>query len=98
MEEKYGIPFKRVSYFGMEDTAAALYEAAKFFGDPALMTRAQDLVREEIAAVYPQIQAYRAKLAGKKAAIYVGGAFKAFSLMRPAAPGNANRRGWLPDG
>jgi len=82
MEQKYGIPFKRVSYFGIEDTAAALYEAAKFFGDPALMTRTQDLVREEIAAVYPQLQAYRAKLAGKKAAIYVGGAFKAFSLMR----------------
>ena len=31
MERDYGIPFKRVSYFGIEDMSAALYEAAKFF-------------------------------------------------------------------
>ena len=82
LEKDHGIPFKRVSYFGIEDMAAALYDAAKHFGDPALLARAQDLVRDEVAAIYPKLQAYRAKLAGKKAAIYVGGAFKAFSLMR----------------
>lgn len=83
MEKDHGIPFRRVSFFGIEDMAAALYEAAKFFADdPSLMTRAQELVRDEIAATYPELQKYRAKLAGKKAAIYVGGAFKAFSLMR----------------
>jgi nitrogenase molybdenum-cofactor synthesis protein NifE len=63
--------------------SAALYEAAKFFsGDPAIMVRAQQLVREEIAAIYPELQRYKQKLVGKKAAIYVGGAFKAFSLVR----------------
>jgi nitrogenase molybdenum-cofactor synthesis protein NifE len=82
LEQDHGIPFKRVSYFGIEDMAAALYDAAKHFGDPALLDRAQALVRDEVAAIYPKLQAYRAKLAGKKAAIYVGGAFKAFSLMR----------------
>ena len=83
MEKDHGIPFRRVSFFGIEDMAAALYEAAKFFGDdPTLMTKAQEVVRDEIAATYPELQKYRAKLAGKKAAIYVGGAFKAFSLMR----------------
>jgi nitrogenase molybdenum-cofactor synthesis protein NifE len=83
MERDYGIPFKRVSYFGIEDMSAALYEAAKYFGDdPAIMQRAQQLVREEIAAIYPELQRYKQKLIGKKAAIYVGGAFKAFSLIR----------------
>jgi len=83
LERDHGIPFKRVSYFGIEDMSAALYEVAKFFSDdPAIMARAQQLVRGEIAAIYPEIQRYRQKLAGKKAAIYVGGAFKAFSLMR----------------
>jgi nitrogenase molybdenum-cofactor synthesis protein NifE len=83
MERDHGIPFRRVSYFGIEDMAAALYEAAKFFGDaPALLTNAQNLVREEVADIYPKLQQYRQKLTGKKAAIYVGGAFKAFSLMR----------------
>jgi len=83
MEEKYGIPFKRVSYFGIEDMSAALYDTAKFFSaDPTIMERAQDLVREEVSAIYPGLQAYREELQGKKAAIYVGGSFKAFSLVR----------------
>jgi nitrogenase molybdenum-cofactor synthesis protein NifE len=83
MERDHGIPFKRVSYFGIEDMSAALYEAAKYFSDdPAIMVRAQQLVREEVTAIYPELQRYKQKLVGKKAAIYVGGAFKAFSLMR----------------
>ena len=83
MERDHGIPFKRVSYFGIEDMSAALYEAAKFFkDDPTIMYRAQKLVREEVAAIYPELQRFKQKLIGKKAAIYVGGSFKAFSLMR----------------
>ena len=83
MERDYGIPFKRVSYFGIEDMSAALYEAAKFFkDDPEIMARAQNLVREEVAAIYPELLRFKQKLLGKKAAIYVGGSFKAFSLMR----------------
>jgi nitrogenase molybdenum-cofactor synthesis protein NifE len=83
MERDHGIPMKRVSYFGIEDMSAALYEAAKFFSDdPAIMERAEKLVREEVAAIYPQLCEYRKKLEGKRAAIYVGGAFKAFSLVR----------------
>lgn len=83
MERDYGIPFKRVSYFGIEDMSAALYEAAKFFSDePAIMLRAQQLVREEVAAIYPALQRYKQQLLGKRVAVYVGGAFKAFSLIR----------------
>jgi len=83
MERDYGIPFKRVSYFGIEDMSAALYEAAKFFSDdPTIMSRAQNLVREEVAKIYPELLRFKQKLIGKKAAIYVGGSFKAFSLMR----------------
>ena len=39
-------------------------------------------MREEIAAVYPKLREYRKDLEGKKAAIYVGGAFKCFSLVK----------------
>jgi nitrogenase molybdenum-cofactor synthesis protein NifE len=46
------------------------------------MERAQELVRMEIDAIMPELRRYREKLSGKKAAIYVGGAFKAFSLIR----------------
>jgi nitrogenase molybdenum-cofactor synthesis protein NifE len=83
MEKKYGIPFIRVSYFGMEDTARALYDVAAHFSDtPEIMERTKALVKEEVDRIYPDIQKYRSYLNGKKAAIYVGGAFKAFSLIK----------------
>ena len=37
MEEKYGVPFIRVSYFGVEDMAKALYDVADFFADAAML-------------------------------------------------------------
>jgi nitrogenase molybdenum-cofactor synthesis protein NifE len=83
LKKEHGIPYQRASYFGIEDMSAALYEAAKFFkDDPTIMERAQKLVREEVSAIYPELQRYKQKLVGKKAAMYVGGAFKAFSLIR----------------
>jgi len=82
MEKDYGIPSLRVSYFGVEDMAESLYAVARFFGDPEMMQCTQQLVREELSVLLPELEKYRAALAGKKAAIYVGGAFKAFSLVK----------------
>jgi nitrogenase molybdenum-cofactor synthesis protein NifE len=82
MEEEYGIPSIRVSYFGIEDMAEALYAVARYFDSSAMMERTQDLVREELSRIYPELQMYKAALNGKKAAIYVGGSFKAFSLVK----------------
>jgi nitrogenase molybdenum-cofactor synthesis protein NifE len=81
-EKEYGIPYKQVSYFGLEDTAEALYETARFFGGEDLMERTRNLVREETGKVLPRLKSYREKLKGRKAAVYVGGGFKAFSLVR----------------
>jgi len=82
MEEKYSIPSIRVSYFGIEDMAESLYSVARHFDSPAIMNRARDLVREEISRIYPELQKYKKALHGRKAAIYVGGSFKAFSLVK----------------
>ncbi len=82
MEEVYGIPHLRVSYFGVEDMAESLYAVARFFKDPEIMARTRDLVKGELAALFPKLQEFRRALTGKKAAIYVGGAFKAFSLVK----------------
>jgi nitrogenase molybdenum-cofactor synthesis protein NifE len=83
MKEKYGIPYIRVSYFGIEDMARALYDVADHFQDrPEIKERARRLVRREVNAIYPQLQTIRRDLDGKRAAIYVGGAFKAFSLIK----------------
>ena len=82
MKEKYDIPFMKVSYFGIEDMSEALYEVAKFFDDDEMMVKARELVTNEISKLLPALQPYRQKLEGKKAAIYVGGAFKAISLVK----------------
>lgn len=83
MEKVYGIPYIRVSYFGIEDTANALYDVASFFaGNPDVMGKTTRLVQEEICAIIPDLEEIKTDLAGKRAAIYVGGAFKAFSLIK----------------
>jgi nitrogenase molybdenum-cofactor synthesis protein NifE len=81
MKEKYGIPFLRVSYFGVEDMAKSLYDVARHFKDREMLERTQGMVREELERVMPLVAEYRKALEGKRAAIYVGGAFKAFSLV-----------------
>jgi nitrogenase molybdenum-cofactor synthesis protein NifE len=82
MQEQYGIPFLRVSYFGVEDMSKSLYDVADHFGDAAIRERAQELVRDEVAAILPELRRYRRALEGRRAAVYTGGAFKAFSLVR----------------
>lgn len=82
MQEKYGIPFMRVSYFGIEDMSDALYEVAKFFKSDELMQNARNIVKEEFRKIMPVINEYKTKLLGKKAAVYVGGSFKAISLIK----------------
>ncbi len=83
MKAKYGIPYIRASYFGIEDTAKALYDvAAHFSGYSAIQKRTEDLVRAQVTAVVPELQRIRADLEGKRAAVYVGGAFKVFSLIK----------------
>lgn len=82
MEKKYKIPFIRVSYFGLEDMSDALYKVAGFFKDKEILEKAREIVKEEVEKILPKINNYRKKLEGKKAALYVGGAFKAFSLIK----------------
>ena len=83
MNEKYGIPFIRASYFGIDDMAKALYDVAEHFKDqPEVMSRTRDIVRHEVESIMPELYRIKTELAGKKTAIYVGGAFKAFSLIK----------------
>jgi nitrogenase molybdenum-cofactor synthesis protein NifE len=82
MQEQYGIPYLRVSYFGLEDMSQALYDVAEHFGNADVRRRAQDLVREEVSGILPELREHRQALEGRRAAIYTGGAFKAFSLVR----------------
>ena len=83
MEEKYGTPYKRVSFFGVEDMSNALRTAADFFALPQMRERAEQVIHREKSRVMPFLQACRDSVAGRKAAIYMGGAAKAVSLVLP---------------
>lgn len=82
MEELYGIPYIQISFLGIEDTAASLRKIAAAMGDETTIRKTEELISRETARVEAIIQGYREKLAGKKAAIYVGGGFKAISLIK----------------
>ncbi len=82
MKKRYGIPSLRVSYFGVEDMAEALYSVARHFAAPEMLEKARQVVKSELSTLLPELATYKKALTGKKAAIYVGGAFKAFSLVK----------------
>ncbi len=82
LEERYGIPYKRISFFGLEDMAAALRTAAEFFGSEEMKARAEAIIERKTSRVRPTIDYHRSRVEGKKAAIYMGGAAKAVSLVR----------------
>lgn len=84
MKEKYGIPYIRASYIGIEDMAESLYDVAEHFADrdPGIVERTRGIVRDELESLMPEIKKLAADLKGKKAAVYTGGAFKAFSLVK----------------
>jgi nitrogenase molybdenum-cofactor synthesis protein NifE len=82
MQEAYGIPMIRVSFFGIDDTAKALRDIACFFNESAILAKTEKLIADETARITPALEMYARDLKGKRAAVYTGGAFKAFSLIR----------------
>ncbi|MDR2586707.1 MAG: nitrogenase iron-molybdenum cofactor biosynthesis protein NifE [Coriobacteriales bacterium] len=82
MQEEMGIPYIKVSFFGVEDTTTSLINVAKALGKPDILGRARYLAQMRTAEVMPTIEKYRSRLGGKRAAIFVGGGFKAISLIR----------------
>lgn len=82
MEEMYKIPFIKTSFVGLEDTENSLLQIAHIIGDEVMVKKAEDLIKEEEEKIRPELEYYRGRLRGKKAAIYVGGGYKAISLIK----------------
>lgn len=82
MEEEMQIPYITVSFYGIEDTVNSLIRVAEALKNETARYIAEEFCRSEIGRVEEELSKYKAKLAGKKAAIYVGGGFKAISLIR----------------
>jgi nitrogenase molybdenum-cofactor synthesis protein NifE len=82
LEKEFGTPFMDVNFFGAENTAESLRKIARFYDDPVITERTERLIERETARISPALERYRQKLTGKRAAIYVGGAYKAVALIR----------------
>ncbi len=82
MEEEMGIPFIKVSFFGIEDTTDSLIRIADALSDSMARDAAIRFTRRKTQELSVVIDQYKKNLEGKKAAIYVGGGFKAISLIR----------------
>jgi nitrogenase molybdenum-cofactor synthesis protein NifE len=82
MEETFGIPYFRVSFFGVEDTSQSIMHVAEAIGSEATIQQARVFTESEREKSLLFLKRYLPHFEGKKAAIYVGGGFKAISLIR----------------
>lgn len=77
MEERYGIPYFEGSFYGISDTSEALRTTARLLverGAPAdLKDRTEALIAEEEARTWAHLEAFKARLAGKRVLLYTGG-------------------------
>jgi len=73
MEEKYGVPWLKVNYMGVDGLVKCLRDMARFFDDKELTRRTEAVIARETARLDPIIEKYRKRLAGKRVMILVGG-------------------------
>jgi len=82
LEEKYGIPWKEVSFFGLHNIAEAMRATASLFELSGfnLSSNAEDLISAEEAKTKLALKPYTDFLKGKKAVLYTGGV-KSWSMI-----------------
>jgi nitrogenase molybdenum-iron protein alpha chain len=73
METKYGTPWLKVNFIGIHAFAKSLRKLARFFDDPELTQRIEEVIEEELAIAETQIAEYRQRLEGKTVFLFVGG-------------------------
>ncbi|MFT4143866.1 MAG: nitrogenase component 1, partial [Mobilitalea sp.] len=70
IETKYGTPWMKVNFVGVEATIESLRNMAKFFGDPELTARTEAVIADELDQIEQEMTYYKSRLKGKTAAIY----------------------------
>lgn len=73
IETKYGIPWMKVNFIGVESMAETLRNMAKYFDDEELTKRTEEVIAEETATLKEEMEQYREMCEGKTAVLFVGG-------------------------
>jgi nitrogenase molybdenum-iron protein alpha chain len=72
-EVKYGTPWLKVNFIGVEAMNETLRNMAEFFGDEGLKARTEAVIAEEVAEIQEELEKAKALCAGKTAMLFVGG-------------------------
>ncbi len=73
LEQKYGVQWVKVNFVGVSGTIDSLRNIAKFFGDADLIARTEEVIADELDLIQDDMEYYKSRLKGKKAALYAGG-------------------------
>ncbi|MFZ2445126.1 MAG: nitrogenase molybdenum-iron protein alpha chain [Syntrophobacteraceae bacterium] len=73
MEKKFGIPWIKINFIGADSTAKSLRKIAKYFEDPELIARVEEVIAEEMPEVEKVRAEIRPRCEGKLAMLFVGG-------------------------
>jgi len=73
METKFGIPWFKVNFIGVEGTKKSLRKIAEYFGDKALVDKVEEVIAKEMSDVRPVLEDVSTRTTGKTAALFVGG-------------------------
>ena len=80
LHEHYGAPFFEGSFYGVEDTSAALRGFARLLEDDDLTARTEALIAREEARVEAALAPLRERLADKRVLLFTGG-YKSWSVV-----------------
>jgi nitrogenase molybdenum-iron protein alpha chain len=72
MEEKYGIPWTEVNFFGPTKIKTSLRKLSERFDD-SIKEKTEEVIKRRDAEMQKVIEKYRPRLEGKKVMLYVGG-------------------------
>lgn len=73
IETKYGVQWIKGNFIGVDATIKTLRDIAKYFDDPEMTKRTEEVIADELSLIEDDMDYYRSRLKGKKAALYVGG-------------------------
>lgn len=82
MQSEYQIPFYKVRFLGVDETVIALRKIASLLGNKEIIKKTEKLIERKLQEVEEALGCYREKVCRHKAAIYVGGGFKAIALIK----------------
>lgn len=73
MEKKFGIPWIKINFIGAEATAKSLRKIAKYFDEPELTERVEEVIAREMPEILRVREEVRRRCEGKTAMLFVGG-------------------------